>query len=187
MKIYIKNMVCNRCITAVSNIFKESGIAPESVSLGEVITSLDIEPDLLTRIGTRLKETGFEIIEDSNSRIIEKIKNIIIAIIHYTENDQKLNYSVLIESELHKNYNYLSNLFSSITGTTIEQYIIHQKIEKAKELLVYNELTLSEISFKLGYSSVAHLSNQFKKVTGLTPTHFKEIGESKRKAIDEVI
>ena len=187
MKTYIKNMVCKRCIMAVDRIFRESGYEPESVSMGEVVTSQVIDPDSLAHIRQKLKEVGFEIIEDSNSRIIEKIKNLIIETVHYSEDDQKLNYSVMIESELHKNYNYLSNLFSSITGTTIEQYIIHQKIEKAKELLVYNELNLSEIAFRLGYSSVAHLSSQFKKVTGLTATHFKEIGEHKRKAIDEVV
>lgn len=179
-------MVCNRCIMAVNTVFKETGCSPESVTLGTVDILDNISTDKMDMIGQNLKELGFEIIEDSNSRIIEKIKNIVIKTIHYTEEDQKFNYSTIIESKFNKNYNYLSNLFSSIEGTTIEQYIIHQKIEKAKELLVYNELTLSEIAFKLGYSSVAHLSNQFKKVTGLTPTYFKEIGEKKRKAIDEV-
>lgn len=186
MKIYIKNMVCNRCIMAVNTVFKESGYYPQSIILGEVEISEEIDPYELNNISKKLKELGFEVIEDSNSQIIEKIKNIIIETIHYTEEDQKFNYSAIIESKLNKNYNYLSNLFSSAVGTTIEHYIIHQKIEKAKELLVYNELTLSEIAYKLGYSSVAHLSNQFKKVTGLTPTHFKEIGDRKRNAIDKI-
>ncbi len=171
---------------AVNAVFKESGYPPESVSLGEVDTSDNIPQADLNTIGIKLKELGFEIIEDNHSKIIERIKNIIIERIHHSEEDQKFNYSAIIESELHRNYNYLSYLFSLIVGTTIEHYIIRQKIEKAKELLVYNELTLSEIAFKLGYRSVAHLSNQFKKVTGLTPTHFKEIGRTKRLAIDEV-
>lgn len=179
-------MVCNRCIMAVNAIFTEMGYPPQSILLGEVVVPRNIDPETLKTIDNKLHEIGFEIIEDNHKKIIERIKNIIIEMVHYSEEDQKLNYSAIIESKLNKSYNYLSNLFSSIEGTTIEHYIIHQKIEKAKELLVYDELTLSEIAFKLGYSSVAHLSNQFKKVTGLTPTHFKEIGETKRKAIDTV-
>ena len=186
MKIFIKNMVCNRCIIAVDTVFKEAGYLPQSVTLGEVEIPDDIPPVELDNISKNLQELGFEIIEDTNKKIIEKIKNIIIEIVHYSDDDQKVNFSSVIESKLNKSYNYLSSLFSSIEGITIEHYIISQKIEKAKELLVYNELSLSEIAYKLGYSSVAHLSSQFKKVTGLTPTHFKEIGEKKRKAIDEV-
>lgn len=179
-------MVCNRCIIAVDTVFKEAGYLPQSVTLGEVEIPDDIPPVELDNISKNLQELGFEIIEDTNKKIIEKIKNIIIEIVHYSDDDQKVNFSSVIESKLNKSYNYLSSLFSSIEGITIEHYIISQKIEKAKELLVYNELSLSEIAYKLGYSSVAHLSSQFKKVTGLTPTHFKEIGEKKRKAIDEV-
>ncbi len=186
MKVYIKNMVCNRCIMAVDNTFRESGVTPVKVSLGEVITREDIAPDKMQDIENKLNDYGFEIIDDTKSRIIQKIKNIIIDLVHYPGEDIKVNYSTHIESELNRDYTYLSNLFSSVEGTTIEQYIIHQKIEKVKELLVYDELSLSEIAFKLGYSSVAHLSNQFKKVTGLTPSHFKQVGENRRKALDEV-
>lgn len=187
MKVYIKNMVCNRCIMAVDNTFRESGIIPEKVSLGEVITKNDIPTDKMQHIENKLNDYGFEIIDDSKSRIIQQIKNIIIDLVHYSKDDLKVNYSTYIESELNRDYTYLSNLFSSVEGTTIEHYIIHQKIERVKELLVYDELSLSEIAFKLGYSSVAHLSNQFKKVTGLTPSHFKQVGENKRKALDEVL
>src|SRR5690606_28337477 len=129
---------------------------------------------------------GFEVIDDRKSLIIEKIKNIIIDLVHHQDNDTKSNLSDVLSSKLHHDYNYLSNLFSEIEGTTIEKYFIAQKIEKVKELLVYDELSLSEIAFRLNYSSVAYLSNQFKKVTGLTPSHFKQIREDKRKSLDEV-
>lgn len=180
-------MVCNRCITAVDNIFREEGYPPEYVKLGDVEISAKLSKETLDKIGTRLRKIGFEIIEDNNQKIIEKIKTLIIEMVHNSQDEHKYNHSKIIESELHKNYNYLSNLFSSVTGTTIEHYLILQKIEKAKELLAYNELSLSEIAFQLGYSSVAHLSSQFKKITGLTPTHFKEIGLNKRRTIDKVI
>lgn len=187
MKVYIKNMVCNRCIMAVENVFKQSGHTPEKVELGEVELNEHIPDAEMKPIGEDLQKLGFEVIDDAKSRIIERIKNIIIRQVHHSEGNMKVNYSTLIESELHKDYNYLSSLFSAITGITIEKYIIDQKIERVKELLVYNELTLSEIAFNMGYSSVAHLSNQFKKVTGLTPSHFKEIGITKRKPLDEVM
>ncbi len=186
MKVHIKNMVCNRCIMAVDSTFREAGIVPEKVSLGEVITREEIPPDKLQHIENKLNDYGFEIIDDIKSRIIQKIKNLIIDQIHYSKDDIKVNYSSYIESELNRDYTYLSNLFTSVEGTTIEHYIIHQKIERVKELLVYDELSLSEIAFKLGYSSVAYLSSQFKKVTGLTPSHFKQVGENRRKALDEV-
>ena len=172
---------------AVDNVFKQSGHFPENVSLGEVDLVDDLDDQEMKDIGKELQRLGFEIIDDAKSRIIEKIKNIVVRQIHHSDGAMKINYSTLIESELHKDYNYLSSLFSAITGTTIEKYIIDQKIERVKELLVYNELTLSEIAFSMGYSSVAHLSNQFKKVTGLTPSHFKEIGSNKRKPLDEVM
>ena len=125
-------------------------------------------------------------IDDKKSRIIEKIKNIIIDLVHHQDNEAKTNLSDVLSNELHHDYNYLSNLFSEVEGTTIEKYFIAQKIERVKELLVYDELSLSEIAFQLNYSSVAYLSNQFKKTTGLTPSHFKQIKEEKRKPLDEV-
>ena len=184
--IYIKNMVCNRCIMAVDSVFKEAGFTPVKISLGEV--GLDTEPDHATMdaIGKKLNSLGFELIDDHKSQVIEKIKNIVIRLVHYTEGEQKENYSSVIESEIGRDYTYLSNLFSSVVGVTIEKYIIAQKIERVKELLVYHELTLSEIAYQMGYSSVAHLSNQFKKVTGLTPSHFREIGASRRRPLDQV-
>jgi AraC family transcriptional regulator len=165
-------MVCSRCIMAVSNIFHEAGIQDANVQLGKVRTKDPIPEKKLEIINTRLKEVGFEIINDHMSQLIEHIKNIAIDFVYNRKEDI--------------DYNYLSTLYSSVEGTTIEKHMINLKTERVKELLVYDEKTLSEIAFELGYSSVAHLSNQFKKVTGLTPTHFKEIGERKRKSIDKV-
>ena len=186
MNIYIKNMVCNRCIMVVENEFQKLGYTPVKVQLGEVEVGAELTVEEITDIDEHLKKFGFEIIDDAKSRMIEKIKNLIIQLIHHSNEEIKENYSTYIESHLNKDYNYLSNLFSDIEGTTIEKYIINQKIEKVKELLVYDELTLSEIAYKLGYSNVAHLSAQFRKVTGLTPTHFKQIKENKRKPLDQV-
>ncbi len=179
-------MVCNRCIMVVENEFQKLGYTPVKVQLGEVEVGAELTVEEITDIDEHLKKFGFEIIDDAKSRMIEKIKNLIIQLIHHSNEEIKENYSTYIESHLNKDYNYLSNLFSDIEGTTIEKYIINQKIEKVKELLVYDELTLSEIAYKLGYSNVAHLSAQFRKVTGLTPTHFKQIKENKRKPLDQV-
>ncbi len=184
--VYVKNMVCNRCIMVVNSVFKDAGYIPGKITLGEVELDGEIDQKDLKSIEKKLNEYGFELIDDHKKRIIEKIKTIIIRMVHYSNNELKENYSQLIESEIGRDYTYLSNLFSSVAGLTIEKYIIAQKIERVKELLVYHELTLSEIAFQMGYSSVAHLSNQFKKVTGLTPTHFREIGENRRKPLDKV-
>jgi len=186
MRIHIKNMVCKRCILAVDNLFREFGYEPVSVSLGRVELAREINAENFNQIRKRLNELGFEIIEDHKARIIEKIKNVVIEHVYKSDEELKFNFSKIIESELNMNYNYLSNLFTSAEGITIEKYIIYQKIERVKEYLVYNELTISEIAIKLGYSNSAHLSTQFKKVTGLTPSYFKEIGQNKRKTIDQV-
>jgi hypothetical protein len=186
MLYFIKNMVCNRCIMAVQHTFEEMGYPPTRVTLGEVETATPVLPDDLVKLRALLVGLGFELIDDTKALLIEKIKTLIIEMIRYKKEPIKVNYSTYIESELHKDYTYLSNLFSEVTGVTIEKYIINQKIERVKELLVYDELTLSEIAFELGYSSVAHLSGQFKKITGLTPGHFKQIKEKKRKPLDEV-
>lgn len=184
--LFIKNMVCNRCIMVVQDELARSGLAVKNIRLGEVI--LDKEPTRQERdkLEKGLISLGFEIIDDKKSRVIEKIKTIIIDLVHYHDNDAKTNLSAVLSSNLHHDYNYLSNLFSEIEGTTIEKYFIAQKIEKVKELLVYDELSLSEIAMRLNYSSVAYLSNQFKKITGLTPSYFKQIREVKRKPLDEV-
>lgn len=185
--LHIKNMVCNRCIKVVREEFEKLNLEIEDIELGKVSLASPVDESILSNIRSVLQENGFELIDDRKSKIIDSIKTLIIKHIHHNENTVRtINYSDLIEQEIGFDYSYLSTLFSSVEGITIEKYIINQKIEKAKELLVYKELTLNEISYKLGYSSVQHLSSQFKKVTGLTPSHFKNLKEHKRKPLDKV-
>ncbi|HCI58062.1 MAG TPA: AraC family transcriptional regulator [Bacteroidetes bacterium] len=186
MKIYIKNMVCNRCILVVKNELEKLGFQTLSISLGEVELKNDLSETEKTSLDNHLKTFGFELIDDKKSRLIGQIKSTIIEIIHKNNTELKSNLSDYLSSKLHHDYTYLSNLFSEVEGTTIEKHFIAQKIEKVKELLVYDELSLSEIAYQMNYSSVGYLSNQFKKVTGLTPTHYKNIKEIKRKPLDEV-
>jgi AraC-like DNA-binding protein len=170
----------------VKSVFENIGIKPISIVLGEV----DIEENLNKKqhedLNHQLKNLGFEIIDDKKSRLIEKIKNSIITIIHHQPEKIQINLSKNLSEQLTMDYSAISQLFSQIEGTTIEQYYISQKIERVKELIVYDELSLKEIAFQLGYSSIAYLSNQFKKVTGLTPTHFKALKESKRRNIEDI-
>jgi AraC family transcriptional regulator len=174
--LYIKNMVCNRCKMVVTQELEKLGLHPERVSLGEVVLKEDaLTEDQQHQLDTALVAMGFERIDDRKARLIEAIKNKIITMIHHADRvSRKFNWSVVLAEEVHYEYNYLSNLFSAVEGITIEQYIIRQKIERAKELLFYDELSLSEIADRLGYSSVAHLSAQFKKITGLTPSELKK-------------
>ena len=178
--IFIKNMVCDRCIMVVQNELEKLGLDAKNIKLGEVILSKEITSLEKENLSKTLEPLGFEVIDDKKGRIIEKIKNIIIDLVHHQDSDVKTNLSDVLSDKLHHDYNYLSNLFSEVEGTTIEKYFIAQKVEKVKELLVYDELSLSEIANRLNYSSVAYLSNQFKKVTGLTPSHFKQIKEDKK-------
>ena len=184
--LFIKNMVCNRCIMAVKSELDKLGIEPNDVQLGEVTLERELTAQEKEKFSQALVSLGFEMIDDKKSRLIEQIKNTIIDLVHHQDNDTKTNLSEVLSGKLFHDYNYLSNLFSEVEGTTIEKYFIAQKIEKVKELLVYDELSLSEIAFRLNYSSVAYLSNQFKKVTGLSPSHFKKIREDRRKPLDEV-
>lgn len=184
--LFIKNMVCNRCILVVQNELDKLGLEASNIKLGEVSLVKDLTTKEREAIESALDPLGFQVIDDKKSRMIEKIKNVIIELVHHQDNDVKTNLSDVLSDALHNDYNYLSNLFSDIEGTTIEKYFIAQKVEKVKELLVYDELSLSEIANRMNYSSVAYLSNQFKKVTGLTPSHFKQIREDKRKPLDEV-
>ncbi|HYG51929.1 MAG TPA: AraC family transcriptional regulator [Flavobacteriales bacterium] len=186
MKLFIKNMVCSRCRMAVRNELEKAGIPFSAVELGEVEISGKTTPTQLKQLEKGLNELGFELIDDKKSRIIEKIKNHVIQLVHHSDTLLKTNLSDYLADKLHYDYTYLSNLFSAIENTTIEKYYITQRIEKIKELLVYDEMSLSEIADKLGYSSGAYLSAQFKKVTGLTPSHYKALKEHKRKNIEEL-
>jgi AraC family transcriptional regulator len=186
-KLFIKNMVCDRCKMAVKQELEKASIAFNALELGEVALAGPPTQQQLEAFRSGITALGFELIEDKTARIVSAIKSAVIAFIR--ENDpknRKLKFSAYLADKLNKDYNYLSSIFSEIEGTTIEQYLIHQKIEKVKELLVYDELSLSEVAHELGYSSVQHLSNQFKKVTGLTPSHFKQVKENKRKPLDKV-
>ena len=178
-------MVCPRCIMAVENIFKNQNIEILDIKLGEVILPRSLSKKETENIKEQLVKIGFELLEDSQQTTIEQIKTIIIDQIHL-KNEHNSNYSEILSSTLHRDYSSISKLFSSVEGITVEQYIILQKIEKVKELLTYNEQNLSEIAFELGYSSVAYLSAQFRKVTGFTPTQFKKQYKELRKSIDKI-
>lgn len=179
-------MVCDRCKQAVKSVLETNRIPVSNILLGEAEVEGELSAARQETLATALSEAGFELIDDKKSRLIEKIKNVAVALIHYSLEPTKLKTSEVIAKELHYDYAYLSNLFSSVEGVTIEQYIIRQKIEKIKEYIVYDELSLGEIADKMGYSSVAHLSAQFKKVTGMSPSQFKGVGNKARKGLDEV-
>ena len=179
-------MVCPRCIQSVQNILDGLHIPYHHVLLGEAELEEPLPQTAEPALKAALEKQGFELIDDRRTLIIEKIKKTILEYLDELSDDKRPNLSVLIADNLNYEYTYLSDLFSSVEGITIEQFAIRQRIEKAKELLVYGQLSLTEIADKLGYSSVHHLSAQFKKITGLTPTHFRKIGASKRKAIDAV-
>lgn len=188
MELYIKNMVCSRCIKVVQEELQKVGLHPVKIDLGVVKLEEEwLDPVKQSDLNEALNELGFEILDSSRTRLIEQIKNIVITKIFHSEGlDEKVNWSKLISDQCFHDYNYVSTLFSSVEGITIEQYIIRQKIERVKELLFYDELTLGEIAHKLGYSSIAHLSNQFKKITGQTPSEFKK-SRPTRKSIDSII
>jgi len=186
MKLHIKSMVCSRCKMMVKSELEKLGLHPIYVELGEIEiqeTNIDhLKEDLIQN----LQLLGFDLIDDKRSMLIERIKTLIVDLVHHSEEALKVNLSSYISDQLHQNYHYLSNLFTEVHGTTIENYYIAQKIERAKELLVYDELSLGEIAFQLNYSSVAHLSKQFKKVAGFTPTHFKQLKIQKRQSIENL-
>jgi AraC-like DNA-binding protein len=186
MKLYIKNMVCNRCKLAVQSEMEKAGLEVIHMELGEVDLLNEPTTLQLEQLKAGLNKLGFELISDQKSRVIEQIKTQIISVVHYTDKPEHFKLSVLLADRLHHDYSYLSNLFSAVEGVTIEKYYIAQKIERVKELLVYNELSLSEIAYQMGYSSVAHLSSQFKQVIGLTPSAFKSLQKQQRKPLDLV-
>ena len=184
--LYIKNMVCPRCVMAVETILEELNIPFSSVELGKVKVTAIISPDLKEKISHRLKSVGFELLESEKSVLVSQIKNIIIQQIHFSSNELKVNFSNYLAENTKHNYNYLSRLFSEVEGITIEKFITKQKVERIKELLFNNEKTLSEIAFEMDYSSSAYLSTQFKKETGLTPSAFKRMKLPKHQNLDNI-
>ena len=186
MKLSIKNMVSLRCKLIVKAELERMGLHFHLVELGEVEIEEDLEPAQQNELRQSLLKYGLELMEDRKSMLIEKIRNVVVEMIHYSDEPPVLNFSSFLSEKLNYDYNYLSNLFSEVKGITIEHFIIAHKIERAKELLIYNELTLTEIAEKLHYSNVAHLSNQFKKVTGLTPSFFKKMKHKRVIALENL-
>jgi len=179
-------MVSTRCKLTVKEVLKKFGLHFVVVDLGEVEIMEDLSFDERELLKKALAESGLELMDNKRAILIERIKTIIIEMVHHMDEMIKMNFSDYLSEKLQHDYTYMANLFSEVQGTTIEQFIISHKVERIKELIIYNELNITEIAWKLNYSSVAHLSNQFKKVTGLSPTHFKKLKDKKRKPIDEI-
>jgi len=179
-------MVSNRCKMAVKDELQKLGLHFVVVDLGEVEVMENLTSEQRIQLNEGLLKSGLELMDNKRAVLIERIVNAITELIHYTDESPKMNYSDFLSEKLGYDYTYLSNIFSEIKGITIQQFIIVNKIERAKELLIYDELNLTEISYKLHYSSVAHLSNQFKKVTGLTPSNYKQLKDKKRNPIEEI-
>jgi len=179
-------MVCNRCKMVVKSELIKQGFHYIAVGLGEVEIMEDLSVNQIEKLDLGLKKSGLELMNDNKSILVEKIRAIIIELVHYTDDQIKINLSNYLAEKLQYDYTYLSNLFSEIKGTTIEKFYLSHKIEKVKELIVYDELNLTEIAIKMHYSSVAHLSNQFRKMTGLTPSHFKQLKHKRRDTLGNV-
>jgi AraC-like DNA-binding protein len=179
-------MVCIRCKMVVKAELSKLGIGFKTVELGEVEIDENISTEQRDQLKIALLKSGLELMDDKKSVLIQKIKNVIVELVHYSEEPLNIKFSEYLSQKLDHDYTYLANLFSEVQGTTIEKFFIAHKIERVKELLVYNELNLTEIAFQMHYSSVAHLSSQFKKVTGLTPSHFKQLKDKRRSMLDDV-
>lgn len=183
MRIQVKNMVCRRCVMSVEDVLQKLGI-DGNVTLGEIETSRELSADEMESLNREFRQLGFEIVETRTEKIISGIKQAVLEYVSGGESVRKETLSKFITAKIPYDYSYLSDLFSSVEGYSIEQYFIRQRIEKVKELIVYDQLSLTEIAYATGFSSVHHLSAQFKKVTGLTPSHFRTIGAQKRKSLD---
>ena len=186
MKLYIKYMVSLRCKMVVKSALDKLGLHYGVVDLGEVEIQENLTDDQRNRLKYSLLKSGLELMDDKKAILVERIKNVIIEMVHYEDELPKTNFSDYLSEKLNYNYTYLANLFSETKGITIEHFMILHKIEKVKELILYDELNLSEIAWKLHYSSVAHLSHQFKKITGLTPSYFKSLREKRRDTLENV-
>ena len=186
MKLYIKDMVSQRCKMVVKEELKKLGLRYTVIELGMTEILEDITASQRDQLKANLLRSGLDLLESKKSILIEKIKKVIIEMIHHSDELPKVNYSDYIAAKLGHDYTYLANTFSEVKGTTIQQFIIMHKIERVKELLLYGELTLTEISYKLNYSSVAHLSNQFKKVTGLSPSFYKQLKHKRKSNLENV-
>ena len=186
MKLYIKYMVTNQCKMEVKAELKKLGLHFIVVDLGEIEIMEELSADQRLRLKAALLSIGFELMDDKRAILIERIMSVIIEMVHNTTEVSKINFSDYLSEKLDHHYTYLSNIFSEVKGITIQQFIIIHKVERIKELLMYGELNLTEISYSLNYSSVAHLSNQFKKITGLSPSHFKVLKDRKRMPIEEI-
>lgn len=186
MKLYVKYMVSQRCKMMVKEELKKLGIWYVVVDLGVIEILEDITSEQRKQLKINLLKSGLELLDEKRSILVESVKNVIVEMIHYSDEVPKVNYSDFISEKLGYDYTYLANVFSEVKGITIQQFIIINKIERVKELLLYDELSLTEISYRLHYSSVAHLSNQFKKITGLTPTFYKGIANKRRGNLEEV-
>ena len=186
MKIFIKHMVSNRCKMAVKEELRKLGLHFIVVDLGEVEIMENISAEQREQMKAALLISGFELMDDKKAILIEKIKTAVIEMVHHSDEAIKTNFSDFLSEKLNHNYTYLANLFSEVQGTTIEHFIIAHKIERIKELIIYDELNITEIAWKMNYSSVAHLSNQFKKVTGLTPSHFRQLKDKRRTSIEDI-
>jgi AraC-like DNA-binding protein len=186
LKFHIKNMVCIRCKMVVKAELTKLGLHYTVVDLGEVEILENISAEQLGQLKAALLKSGLELMDDKKSVLIQKIKNVIVELVHYSDEPLVVKFSEYLSQTLNHDYTYLANLFSEVQGTTIEKFVIAHKIERVKELLVYDELNLTEIASLMHYSSVAHLSNQFKKVTGLTPTHFKQLKDKRRSMLEDV-
>jgi AraC-like DNA-binding protein len=179
-------MVSIRCKMAVKEVFRKLGLHFIVVDLGEVEIMENLSPDMELALKKELLDIGLELMDDKRAVLIQKIKTIITELIHFEDELPKENFSHYLSKKLNYNYSYLANLFSEVQGTTIEQFIIEHKIERIKELIIYDELNITEIAWKMNYSSIAHLSNQFKKYTGLSPSHFKQLKDKKRKPLEDI-
>jgi AraC-like DNA-binding protein len=186
MKIYVKNMACESCKVVVKRVLDELEIPVVRVELGEIETLEDVSDDEKRKLNTKIRKVGLELLEKKQGVLIEKIRQVVIDYVYKSDDKPHIKFSVLLSAKLDHSYTYLSNFFSEVETTTIEQFVIALRIERIKELIIFGEYSLSEIAFKLHYSSVAHLSAQFKKITGLTPSHFKKLKEHRRITIQNI-